>query len=65
MVKKIIFLVILHLTFLTVFIITGAEKHTGDVWTIRLRDCSLDYHTPIHALAPARPGVEYMRLWPS
>lgn len=63
MVKKVIFLLILNLTFLAIFVVTGAEKYTDDVWTIRLRDCHLDYHTPIHSVVRACPGVDYIRLW--
>ena len=65
MVKKLIFLLILNLAFLAVSVVTGAEKHTADIWTIRLRDCYLDYHhTSIDAFALACPGVDYTRLWP-
>ena len=34
------------------------------MWTARLRDCYLDYHTNIHAVGLACPGVDYIRLWP-
>ena len=64
MVKKVIFLLILNLTFLAIFVATGAEKRTDDLWTIKLRRCNLDYHTPIHAVALACPGVDYIKLWP-
>jgi hypothetical protein len=49
---------ILNLTFLAIFVVTDAEKHTDDVWAVRLRDCHLDYHANIPALALACPGVD-------
>lgn len=37
----------------------------GDVYTLKLvAGCYPDYHTPIHAVALACPGVDYTRLWP-
>ena len=41
-----------------------AEETIEGVWTVRLRSCYLDYHTNIHAVALACPGVDYIRLWP-
>jgi len=48
----------------TIFLLPSAEKHTEDVWTARLRDCNLDYHAPIHAVALACPGVDYVMPLP-
>jgi len=64
MVKKIIFLVILNVSIIAAFLVGNAERLTEDVSTARLRDCYLDYHTPIHAVALACLGVDYIKLWP-
>ena len=64
MTKNIIFLLILNISLIAAFLVGSAERLTDDIWTVRLRDCYLDYHTPLHAVALACPGVDYTRLWP-
>jgi len=63
MARKLTFLLILNLTALALFLVTSAEKHTENVWPVRLRHCYLDCHANIHALALACLGVDYIRLW--
>jgi hypothetical protein len=62
MAKKIIFLLILNLSLIAAFLVSSAEERIEGVWTVRLRGCYLDYHTPTVALAC--PGVDYMRPRP-
>ena len=64
MTKYIIFLVILNISLIAAFLVGSAERLTDDVWTVRLKDCYLDYLESIHAAALARPGVDYIKLWP-
>jgi hypothetical protein len=47
-----------------VLILTQPRRLVEGVWTVKLAGCYLDYHTPIHAVALACPGVDYTRLWP-
>jgi hypothetical protein len=51
--RKIIFLLILNLSLIAVFLIGSAEERIEGVWTVKLRDCNLDYHVNIHAVALA------------
>jgi hypothetical protein len=60
MVKKITSLNILNLSLIAAFLVGSAEERIEGVWTVRLRDCYLDYHANIHAVALACPGVDYM-----
>jgi len=43
---------------------TRTSRLTDDIWTIRLGECHLGYHTRMHAVALACPGVDYIKLWP-
>ena len=61
--------ILITLALITILIwvlaLTQPRRLTEDVWTIKLvARCHLDYHTPIHAVALACPGVDYIRLWP-
>jgi hypothetical protein len=51
-------------TLIWVLALTQPHRLTEGVWTLKLAGCNLDYHTPIHAVALACPGVDYIRLWP-
>jgi hypothetical protein len=42
--------------------LTQPRKLTEGVYTIRVGKCYVDYHTSIHAVALACPGVNYIRL---
>ena len=53
MTKKTAFPVIVNLSPLAAFLVGAAEESIGGVWTARLRDCYLDYHTYAVALALA------------
>lgn len=60
--------IVLTLALITVLIwvlaLTQPHEFVEGVWTVRLRSCYLDHHTPIHAVALACPGVDYIKLWP-
>ena len=43
---------------------TQPHKLTEGVYTIQAGKCYVDYHSFIHAVALACPGVDYIRLWP-
>ena len=47
---------ILNLSLIAAFLVGSAEETIDGVWTVRLRSCYLDYHTP--AVALACPAVE-------
>jgi hypothetical protein len=64
MVKKITSLNILNLSLIAAFLVGSAEELVDGVLTVKLRNCHLDYHANIHAVALACPGVDYIRLWP-
>jgi hypothetical protein len=46
-------------------LVSRTDKLTAKVWIVELvAGCALDYHTSERALALARPGADYVRLWP-
>jgi len=60
------FLVLFNLVLLPAVLFSSrTEKLTEEVWSLKLAaGCNLDYHAPIHAVALACPGVDYIRPLP-